>query len=74
VALATLVWQVSSGFTAFVLTGGGLAALGFSIYDRFDLHASRGDLTFGAALYVVMAGGVLAAIGGVLTSGDGSVS
>jgi hypothetical protein len=74
VALATLVWQVSNGVTAIVLTGGGLAALGFAIYDRFHLDTAHGNLSFGAALYVVMAGGVIAAIGGFLTSGDGSVS
>jgi hypothetical protein len=68
VALVALVWNIRSGIIAIVLTGGGLAALGFAIDDRIQLDTSRGNLSFGVALYVVMAGGIIAAIGGVLTA------
>ena len=68
VALATLIWRLTSGIPAIVLTGGGLAIFGFALYDRFDLGSKSGSLSFGAALYVVMAGGVIAALGGVLAA------
>jgi len=68
VAVVTLVWRISGGIPAIVLTGGGLAIFGFALYDRFDLGSKSGNLSFGAALYVVMIGGIVAAVGGVLAS------
>jgi hypothetical protein len=68
IAVVMLVWRVSNAFTAVALTGGGLAIFGFALFDRFDLGSTTGDLSFGPALYVVMVGGIVAAVGGVLSS------
>ena len=67
-AVVTLVWRTATGIPTIVMTGGGLAIFGFALYDRFDLGSKFGDLSFGAALYVVMVGGITAAVGGVLAS------
>src|SRR5262249_1919059 len=68
IAVVMLVWRISNGLTLILLTGGGLAIFGFALYDRFDLGSKSGSLSFGPALYVVMIGGIVAAVGGVLAS------
>jgi hypothetical protein len=84
VALATMVRPISRLIAPIVVAAGGLAILGFSIYDRVDLDSStdavRHRLTvnnplsglvhvdIGPGLYVVMAGGALATIGAVLAA------
>lgn len=68
VGLATLVGWISGVVPAIVFAAGGLALFGFALNDRLDFDSALGRLTFGPALYVVMAGGLVAAIGGVLAS------
>jgi hypothetical protein len=51
-----------------------LAAFGFALYDRIDLNdrAEAVGASFGPALYVAMAGGVLATVGAMLIAREGS--
>jgi len=85
-ALATLVRPARSIMWPIVVTACALAALGLAIYDRIDLDDVGRELrsriahdnpaagivhvTIGPALYVAMAGGVIATIGAVLASRD----
>jgi hypothetical protein len=85
-ALATLVRPVSNMIPAIVVAACGLAAFGLALSDRLDLSSAGDDyrreflrgnqlrglvqVTVGPALYVVMAGGLIATIGAVLASRD----
>src|SRR5690349_9462324 len=53
-----------------VLAAAGLAAFGFALYDRIDLNdaSDAAGATFGPALYVVMAGGLVATVGAVMVA------
>jgi hypothetical protein len=85
-ALATLVRPISSIIPSIVVAACGLAAFGLALSDRFDLNDAGDDyrreffrnnelrglvhVTIGPALYVAMAGGLIATIGAVLASRD----
>jgi hypothetical protein len=85
-ALATLVRPVSSIIPSIVVAACGLAAFGLALSDRLDLSDASDDyrreflrtnplrglvkVTVGPALYVAMAGGLIATIGAVLASRD----
>jgi hypothetical protein len=85
-SLATLVRPARSVIWPIAVTACGLAALGLAIYDRIDLDNVAGELrnriyhdnptsgvvhvTIGPALYIAMAGGVIATIGAVFASRD----
>jgi hypothetical protein len=85
-ALATLVRPISSIIPSIVVAACGLAAAGLALSDRFDLGDAGADyrrayfsnnqlrglvqVTIGPALYVAIAGGVIATIGAVLASRD----
>jgi hypothetical protein len=85
-ALATLVRPIASIIPSIVVAACGLAAFGLALSDRFDLSNAGDDyrreffrsnqlrglvqVTIGPALYVAMAGGLIATIGAVLASRD----
>jgi hypothetical protein len=84
VAVFTLVRPVTSVGPAMVMTAAALAAFGLALSDRIDLRNVGDDYrqryisdsaiqalvhaTVGPALLVVMAGGIVAAIGGLLAA------
>jgi hypothetical protein len=85
-ALATLVRPVANFIPSIVVAACGLAAFGLALSDRLDLSNAGDDyrreffrdnqlrglvqVTIGPALYVAMAGGLIATIGAVLASRD----
>lgn len=87
-ALATLVRPIASVIPSIVVAACGLAAFGLALSDRLDLSNAGDDyrreffgsnqlrglvqVTIGPALYVAMAGGLIATIGAVLASRDRS--
>jgi hypothetical protein len=86
VALIALVKPMSSIIPSIVVAACGLAVFGFALYNRIDLDSQTDDLrrqltrnnpykglvhvSIGPAVYVAMAGGILATIGAVMASRD----
>jgi len=73
VALSSLIRPGLGVIVPIVIAGAGLAAFGFALYDRIDLNDASDAVgaTFGPALYIAMAGGIVATIGAMLVSRDG---
>jgi len=73
VALSELIRPGLGVIVPIVIAAAGLAAFGFALYDRIDLNDANNavDATFGPALYIAMAGGLVATIGAMLVSRDG---
>jgi hypothetical protein len=72
-ALASLVVSDLGAIVPVTIAAAGLAAFGFALYDRMDLNdaADAGGASFGPALYVAMAGGLIATVGAVLVARSG---
>jgi hypothetical protein len=68
IALGSLVARDLGVMVPIAVAAAGLAAFGFALYDRIDLNdgADAVGASFGPALYVAMAGGVLATVGAML--------
>ncbi len=73
VALSSLIRPDLGVIVPIVIAAAGLAAFGFALYDRIDLNDASDAVgaTFGPALYVAMAGGIVATVGAMLVSRDG---
>ena len=73
VALSSLLRPGLGVIVPIVIAAAGLAAFGFALYDRIDLNdaSDAAGATFGPALYVAMAGGIIATVGAILVSRDG---
>jgi len=73
VALAALIRPGLGIIVPVVIAAAGLAAFGFALYDRIDLNDATDAVngSFGPALYLAMAGGIVATVGAMLLSRDG---
>jgi hypothetical protein len=69
-ALASLVVRDLGAIVPITIAAAGLASFGFALYDRIDLNdvADAVGASFGPALYVAMAGGLVASVGAVLVA------
>ena len=73
-ALGSLIARDLGVIVPIAVAAAGLAAFGFALYDRIDLNdaAEAVGATFGPALYVAMAGGLVATVGALLIAREGS--
>ena len=73
-ALGSLIARDLGVMVPIAVAAAGLAALGFALYDRIDLSdgADAVGASFGPALYVAMAGGLVATVGAMLIARESS--
>lgn len=73
-ALGSLIARDLGVMVPITVAAAGLAAFGFALYDRIDLDdgAAAVGASFGPALYVVIAGGLVATVGALMIAREGS--
>jgi hypothetical protein len=73
-ALGSLVARDLGVMVPIAVAAAGLASFGFALFDRIDLNdpADAVGASFGPALYIAMAGGVVATVGALLVAREGS--